>query len=96
MANCVSPPLCGSTGCVPLTIIGPLNDQLRHMSNLFVRAKKEVCLATNFWKASGASTFINDAMIELSKRAEERGERIVVKLMFDRGDLKQVSISIKV
>ena len=92
MANCVSPPLCGSTGFVPMTIIAPLNDQMRHMSNLIVRARKEVLLATNFWKASGASTFINDALIELSKRAGERAERVVVKLMFDRGDIKQASI----
>ena len=91
VANCVSPPLCGSTGFVPMTIIGPLNDQLRHMSNVIVRAKREVLLATNFWKASGASKFINDALIELSRRAGERSERIVFKLMFDRGDLKQVS-----
>jgi len=90
LANVVSPPLCGSTGFVPLTIVAPLNDQLRHMSNLIVRAKKEVLLATNFWKASGATTFVNDAMIELSKRAGERGERIVFKLMYDRGDAKQV------
>lgn len=31
LANCVSPSLCGSTGLVPMTIIAPLNDQLRHM-----------------------------------------------------------------
>ncbi|EME89009.1 uncharacterized protein MYCFIDRAFT_185461 [Pseudocercospora fijiensis CIRAD86] len=90
VANCVSPPLCGSTGYVPMTIIAPLNDQLRHMSNLIARAKKEVLLATNFWKKSGASTFVNDALIELSKRAGARGERAVVKIMFDRGALKQV------
>ncbi|EMC96773.1 hypothetical protein BAUCODRAFT_34168 [Baudoinia panamericana UAMH 10762] len=89
LANCVSPSLCGSTGFVPLTIIAPLNDQIRHMSNLIVRAKREVLLATNFWKHSGASELINDAMIELSKRAGQRGERIVFKLMYDRGDLKQ-------
>ncbi|KAF2162387.1 hypothetical protein M409DRAFT_69265 [Zasmidium cellare ATCC 36951] len=89
LANCVSPLLCGTTGYVPLTIIGPLNDQLRHMSNLIVRAKREVCLATNFWKKSGASTFVNDALVELSRRAGERGTRVVVKLMYDRGALKQ-------
>ena len=89
LANCVSPALCGSTGFVPLTIIAPLNDQLRHMSNLIVRAKKEVLLATNFWKKSGASTLVHDAIIELSKRAGERGEKIVFKLMYDRGDVKQ-------
>lgn len=89
LANVVSPPLCGSTGFVPLTIIAPLNDQLRHMSNLIARAKKEVLLATNFWKKSGASTLVHDAIIELSKRAGERGEKVVVKLMYDRGDIKQ-------
>lgn len=73
-----------------MTIIAPLNDQLRHMSNLIARAKKEVLLATNFWKKSGASTFVNDALIELSRRAGARGERAVVKIMFDRGALKQV------
>lgn len=90
LANCVSPPLCGSTGFLPMTIIAPLNDQLRHMSNLLVRAKKEVLLATNFWKFSGASTFVNDALIELSRRAGERGQRVVVRLMYDRGAIKQV------
>ena len=89
VANCVSPSLCGSTGFVPLTIIAPLNDQLRHMSNLIVRAKREVLLATNFWKHSGASDLVHDAMIELSRRAGARGERIVFKLMYDRGDVKQ-------
>ena len=47
-------------------------------------------LATNFWKSSGASHFINDALIELSRRAGSRGERVIVKLMFDRGSVKQV------
>lgn len=91
LANCVSPSLIGTTGFAPITIIAPLNDQLRHMSNLIVRAQREVLLATNFWKSSGASHFINDALVELSKRAGERGERIVFKLMFDRGSLKQAS-----
>lgn len=93
LAGCVSPSLIGSTGFVPMTIIAPLNDQLRHISNVIVRAKREVLLATNFWKSSGASHFINDALIELSRRAGERGERIVFKLMFDRGSIKQVSCS---
>ncbi|KAK5704857.1 hypothetical protein LTR97_001966 [Elasticomyces elasticus] len=89
VANCVSPSLCGSTGFVPLTIIAPLNDQLRHMSNLIVRAKREVLLATNFWKHSGASDLVHDAMIELSRRTGARGEKVVFKLMYDRGDIKQ-------
>ncbi|KAH9821384.1 IQ calmodulin-binding motif protein [Teratosphaeria destructans] len=90
LANCCSPSLCGSIGFVPLTIIAPLNDQIRHMSNLIVRARKEVLLATNFWKHSGATTFVHDAIIELSKRVGARGgEKIVFKLMYDRGDPKQ-------
>lgn len=90
LANCCAPSLCGAVGYAPMTIIAPLNDQLRHMSNLIVRAKREVLLATNFWKASGATTFVTDALLELSKRAGARGERVVVKLMFDRGSVKQV------
>ncbi len=90
LANCVGPSLCGSVGYAPMTIIAPLNDQIRHMSNLIVRAKKEVLLATNFWKASGATTLVTDALRELSKRAGARGERVIVKLMFDRGSVKQV------
>ncbi|KAF2093202.1 phospholipase D/nuclease [Rhizodiscina lignyota] len=87
--GCVSPPLMGSSGVVPLTIIGDLHDICRHMSNLIARAEKEVCLATNFWMKSRASTLITDALKELSKRAGERGERAVVKIIYDRGNLKQ-------
>lgn len=63
---------------------------MRHMSNLIVRAEKEVILATNYWQNSVASKFITNAMRELSKRAGERGERIVFKLEYDRGAAKQV------
>jgi phosphatidylserine/phosphatidylglycerophosphate/cardiolipin synthase-like enzyme len=86
----VSPSLMGSTGTIPLTIIAPLPDIARHMSNLIVRAEREVFLATNFWIASDASRLITDAFLELSKRAGERGQRIVVKVMYDRGNIKQV------
>ena len=46
IAGVVSPSLLGSTGVVPLTMIGPIMDIVRHMSNLIVRAEKEVLLAT--------------------------------------------------
>lgn len=59
------------------------------MSNLITRAKKEVLLATNYWMASGASRMITDALIELSKRAGERGEKVQVRIMYDRGNIKQ-------
>ena len=48
LADCVSPSLTGSTGYCPMTIIAPLNDQLRHMSNIIVRAKKEVLVSPMF------------------------------------------------
>lgn len=60
------------------------------MSNLIVRAEKEVILATNYWQNSVASKYITNAMRELSKRAGERGERIVFKLEYDRGSPKQL------
>jgi hypothetical protein len=42
---------------------------------------------------SDASRLITDGLLELSKRAGARGERAVVKIMYDRGNVKQVSIS---
>jgi phosphatidylserine/phosphatidylglycerophosphate/cardiolipin synthase-like enzyme len=63
---------------------------MRHMSNLIVRAEKEVILATNYWQNSVASKYITNAMRELSKRAGARGERIVFKLEYDRGSPKQL------
>lgn len=60
------------------------------MSNLIVRADKEVFLATNYWLNSVASAYITNAMKELSRRAGARGERVVMKLMYDRGSPKQL------
>lgn len=97
LAGVVSPSLIGSTGVVPFVVIGPLNDICRHMSNLIVRAEKEVLLATNYWMASGASTLITDALRELSRRQGERGsgKKLPVKIMYDRGDIKQVRKKIR-
>ncbi|PSK55255.1 hypothetical protein B9Z65_2644 [Elsinoe australis] len=90
LAGLVSPPLMGSSGTLPFTIIAPLPDICRHMSNLIARAQHEVILATNYWKESAASALITDALKELSKRAGERGSRVVVKVIYDRGSVKQV------
>lgn len=90
LAGMVSPSLMGSSGVLPVTVIAPVPDICRHMANLIVRAEKEVFLATNFWIASGAASIITDAIKELSRRACERGERVVVKIMYDRGNIKQV------
>ena len=90
LCGMVSPPLMGSCGVNPLTIIGPLPDVCRHMSNCIARAKKEIFLATNYWMNSDASKLITDSLHELSRRAGERGEKAVVKIMYDRGNPKQV------
>ncbi|KAJ9363959.1 hypothetical protein DTO280E4_2181 [Paecilomyces variotii] len=90
LAGVVSPSLMGSRGVVPLTIIGPLPDLCRHISNCIVRAEKEIFLGTNFWIYSDASTLVTDAFRELSRRAGQRGTRVVVKMLYDRGNLKQV------
>ncbi|KAI1131360.1 hypothetical protein F5Y10DRAFT_233931 [Nemania abortiva] len=86
----VSPCLMGSSGTVPLTIISVLPDIVRHMSNLIVRAEKEVFLATNFWQNSVASRYITNAIRELSRRAQARGTRITMKIIYDRGNPRQV------
>jgi phosphatidylserine/phosphatidylglycerophosphate/cardiolipin synthase-like enzyme len=91
LAGMISPSLMGSNGIVPLTIIAPLPDICRHMSNVIARAEHEVFLATNYWITSDASRLITDSLLELSKRAGERGQRIVVKIIYDRGNIKQVT-----
>lgn len=60
------------------------------MSNLIVRAEKEVFLATNFWQNSVAARYITDAIRELSRRAQARGTRVVMKVIYDRGNPRQV------
>ncbi|KAH8764390.1 hypothetical protein F5883DRAFT_498020 [Diaporthe sp. PMI_573] len=86
----VSPSLMGSCGVVPLTIISTVPDIVRHMSNCIVRAEREFFLATNFWQNSDASKFITDAIKELSRRAGERGIKIIAKVIYDRGSPKQL------
>ncbi|KAK0715242.1 hypothetical protein B0H67DRAFT_237017 [Lasiosphaeris hirsuta] len=86
----VSPSLMGSCGVVPLTVISVIPDVARHMSNVIVRAEKEVYLATNYWQNSVASKFLTDAIRELDRRAGQRGTKIVMKIIYDRGSPKQL------
>ena len=65
-------------------------DILRHYSNVIARAETEVFLATNFWVHSDASTIITNSIKELSRRAGERGKKVVLKVIYDRGNPKQV------
>lgn len=90
LAGMCSPPLMGSSGVCPLVIIATIPKICCHMSNLIAKAQKEVFLATNFGKYLEGSRLICNALRELSKRALSGSRRVVVKVMYDRGDPKQV------
>ncbi|KAL8281037.1 hypothetical protein RQP46_006716 [Phenoliferia psychrophenolica] len=90
LAGMVSPSLMGATGVIPLTIVSVIPDIIAHMADVIVRTKREIFFATNFWEASDAASTITDAFKELSRRAGARGERVVIKMMYDRGTPKQV------
>ncbi|KAF3311927.1 hypothetical protein TWF173_007599 [Orbilia oligospora] len=90
-AGVVSPNLLGSTGVIPLTIMSIIPDIMRHYANLIVKAESSIILATNFWAASHASHIITDALRELSRRRLEADLPTVdVKILYDRGNLKQL------
>lgn len=88
MSGMVSPALMGSHGTIPLTVIAPLADVIRHVSNLIVRAEKEVFFITCSWSASVAQRLVREALIELSRRAGRRKQRVVVKIMYDKAGPK--------
>jgi hypothetical protein len=93
MLGMCSPSLLGSSGVCPLTIISTIPDICRHMSNVIVRAEKEVFLATNFWMHSEPSRMITNALRELSRKAVSRQKRVVVKIIYDRGSFKQACVA---
>lgn len=86
----MSPPLLGSTGVVQLSIISVIPDIIQHYCDCIIQAQDELILATNYWEASNSGGHIADAFRELSKRALARGKKVVVKMMYDRGNLKQI------
>ena len=90
LCGVVSPALMGSYGTMPLSVIAPLVDIVRHMANVIVRAKKEVLFATCTWSHSDAQLIVCDALKELSRRAGARGERVVVKIIFDKASPKMI------
>ncbi|KAJ4413624.1 hypothetical protein N0V85_003484 [Neurospora sp. IMI 360204] len=98
----VSPPLLGTCGTVPLTIISVIPDIARHMANLICRAKHEIFLATNYWQSSVASTYLTNSIKDLNRRLASEFEssfssssppqrkKIVLKILYDRGTPKQL------
>lgn len=56
-----------------------------------VRAEREVVLATNYWQPSNSVNKISSALMDLSKLVgEQKREKIVVKIMWDRGQFSQL------
>ncbi|KAI9507309.1 hypothetical protein F5148DRAFT_1299783, partial [Russula earlei] len=89
-AGLVSPCLLGCSGVIPLSIISVIPDIMKHYADLIVRAEAEILFATNYWEKSASSNIISDSLRELSKRVEARGgAKVVMKLMYDRGNVKQ-------
>ena len=93
LTNVCSPSLTGLHGVCPLTILSTIPDIARHMSNLIVRAQHEVFIATNYWMHSEPSRLIANALRELSRRSVEAKRQIVVRVLYDRGSVKQVCVS---
>ncbi|KAH9967378.1 hypothetical protein BC827DRAFT_587889 [Russula dissimulans] len=90
LAGLVSPSLLGTSGVIPLSIVSVIPDIMRHYADLIVRAEAEILMATNYWEISASSSIISDSLRELSKRVEGRGgPKVVMKLMYDRGNVKQ-------
>ncbi|KAF8573891.1 hypothetical protein K439DRAFT_1373981, partial [Ramaria rubella] len=89
-AGMVSPSLLASSGVIPLSIVSVIPDIMRHYRNLIANAETEVMIATNYWEASYSSSLVHDALIELSRRHEGKPTKPVVKLIYDRGNPKQV------
>lgn len=87
----VSPPLMGSRGVVPLSIFSPTHpDIMQHYYDTIVNAQHEAFIATNYWQVGNAASKLVAALRELSRRSAERGTKVVVKLMYDRGALGQL------
>lgn len=86
LSGVVSPPLMGSHGVMPLTIVAPLVDIIKHCAWLITRAKREVIFVTCVWTPSVAQRLIKESLIKLSERAKLRSERVTVRIMYDRAE----------
>ncbi|MBW0496992.1 hypothetical protein O181_036707 [Austropuccinia psidii MF-1] len=92
LSGLVSPPLIASCGVIPLTILSVIPHIIQHYYDCIVLAQHEVLLATNYLQKSDSQRKICDALIELSKRVQQRHQKqkVIVKLIYDRGNWKQI------
>jgi hypothetical protein len=92
LRGAVSPPLLGSTGVVPLSIISVVPDITHHLADLIVNANAEVILSSTMW-GGGAARVIADALRELSRRVvTARRQPVVVKIMVGSPTHQDVSV----
>lgn len=80
----VSPPLMGSDGIMPSTMIAPLVDIVRHCAKLIESARHEVFFVTCVWSPSIAQRAIKEALVNLSVQAGQRDERVLVRIVYDQ------------
>ncbi|GAA5921825.1 hypothetical protein JCM3775_001843 [Rhodotorula graminis] len=91
LAGNVSPSLIGTQGTIPLSVVSTIPDIMQHYHDCIVLAEKEVFLVTNYWQPSDSVKKVAEGLVELNRRVGERkGERIVVKVMWDRGAVQQL------
>ncbi|GAA6049780.1 hypothetical protein JCM3770_002157 [Rhodotorula araucariae] len=91
LAGNVSPALIGTQGTIPLSIISTIPDIMQHYHDCIVLAEKEVFLVTNYWQPSDSVNKVAEGLRELDKRiARRKSEKIVVKIMWDRGAVQQL------
>lgn len=93
LSGLVSPPLMGSYGTMPLTVIAPLVDVIRHCSNLIARAEKDVFFITCVWSPSIAQRLICEALKELSNRSLANNRRVSVHIMYDAAGIANLKDS---
>ncbi|GJN90674.1 hypothetical protein Rhopal_003686-T1 [Rhodotorula paludigena] len=90
LAGNVSPALIGTQGTIPLSIVSTIPDIMQHYKDCIVLAEKEVFLVTNYWQYDSVNT-VASGLRELDKLVGERkGDKIVVKVMWDRGAIEQL------
>ncbi|CAH7672639.1 hypothetical protein BY996DRAFT_4581352 [Phakopsora pachyrhizi] len=92
LSGLVSPPLIACSCVIPLTILSVIPHIMQHYYDCIVLAEHEVLLATNYLQKSDSLNKINEALIELSRRIgeSETKKKVVVKLIYDRGNWQQV------
>ncbi|TNY24646.1 hypothetical protein DMC30DRAFT_345314 [Rhodotorula diobovata] len=93
LAGNVSPSLIGTQGTIPLSIVSTIPDIMQHYHDCSALASRQTC-ADGFSRSCRPSDSVKkvaEGLVELNKRVGERkGQRIVVKVMWDRGAVQQL------